>query len=120
MYRNYTSYLWGLPMKLRDPGTRLDSRVRRTTFQDEDVLALTIRYEPDVGTDTWVFYASPKNYRLLGYSLEKADGFAEYVVLEGNYQLENGARIPQIQSWYRTESDEFLGRARLVSAETLR
>ncbi len=33
MYRDYLSYLWGLPMKLRDPGTRVDPVTKRVTFE---------------------------------------------------------------------------------------
>ncbi|MEO1369673.1 MAG: DUF6503 family protein, partial [Acidobacteriota bacterium] len=55
LMRNYYVYLWGLPMKLRDPGTRL-GEVAETTFMEREVYGLRVTYDAEVGDDTWYFY----------------------------------------------------------------
>ena len=116
LLRNYMSYLWGLPMKLKDPGTIIDPRVRRGTFEGRPALILTVRYAPEVGTDVWSFYADPKTYALIGYGFEKADGKGEYITLNGTYRLASGARVPASRSWYMTKDRRYLGKDVLVSA----
>ena len=117
MFRNYMSYLWGLPMKLNDPGTLIERQVRSDAFDGKPVLVLTVRYKPAVGTDTWSFYIDPKTYAMVGYAFEKADGKGEYITLSGRRLLSNGARIPATRSWYVTQDRRFLGRDVLVSAQ---
>ena len=51
MYRNYYTYLYGLPMKLRDPGTLLSESVESKTFKGKPYLVLQARYEQEVGSD---------------------------------------------------------------------
>ncbi len=109
-YRNYYLYLYGLPMKLKDPGTQLQGKVLRTTFQERAALALVVTYEPDVGKDTWYFYLHPATYALLGcrffHDESKNDG--EYIVFEGEYQL-GELRLPQTRRWYVNKDGRFLG-----------
>ena len=119
LFRNYISYLWGLPMKLKDPGTRLDPKVETGTFRGEKVRVLTVRYEPSTGTDVWRFYIRERTAEMIGYAFEKADGKGEYIVLEGIQVLSNGARIPRVRKWYETKGDVFLGSDVLLSADVL-
>ena len=117
-YRDYYSFLWGLPMKLRDPGTRLSPEVTETTFQNRDVLSFQVTYDPAVGGDVWYFYFDPSSYALVGYKFHhdesKNDG--EYIVLEGEYEL-GMMRFPQARTWYVNEDDKLLGTDKLVAHE---
>jgi len=54
--RDYYGYLWGLPMKLRDPGTVLDPEVARVQVGGRDRVALRVTYRAGVGEDTWYHY----------------------------------------------------------------
>ena len=109
-WRDYYGYLYGLPAKLQDPGTRLAAAVETTTFQGRAVLALKVTYEADVGEDTWYFYVDPATYALTGcrfyHDESKNDG--EYIVFEGEV-VHDGLRLPKKRSWYMNADDEYLG-----------
>lgn len=113
--RNYYAYLYGLPMKLRDPGTRLDPEVTRTTFQGRDVLSLRVTYDEDVGGDIWYFYLDPESAALVGYRFyhdeSKNDG--EYIVLEGE-AVSGNVRLPKARTWHVNADDKLLGTDTIV------
>ena len=114
--RNYYLFVWGLPMKLRDPGTIVDPEPVADSFDDQEALKVRVTYDPEVGGDTWYFYFHPDTARLLGYRFyhdeSKNDG--EYIHLEG--EIENGGlRLPAKRSWFFHSSDEFLGEDEAVS-----
>lgn len=116
MYRDYFAYLYGLPMKLKDQGTIIDSEVYATTFQDQDCLAMRVTYEKAVGEDIWYFYFHPSSYALIGYRFyheeEKNDG--EYITLEGEETVQ-GIKIPKTRHWYYNKDDKFLATDLLIS-----
>jgi len=110
--RDYLLYLYGLPMKLRDPGTVLDPTVRTDRFQDREVLALRVTYDPEIGGDTWYFYLDPESHALVGYRFyhDEAAGDGEYIELDGETVDEaTGLRIPGRRRWYTNADDEYLG-----------
>ncbi len=110
LVRNYYTYLWGLPMKLRDKGTIVHDQVVTTTFQGKPCLSIKISYQEEVGKDTWYFYFHPSTSALLGYRFfhdeSKNDG--EYITLDGEVLLQ-GIRFPKTRKWYVNKDDEFLG-----------
>lgn len=110
MWRDYYSYLYGLPMKLKDPGTRIDPEVRLQKFKGVEYLVLRVTYNPETGKDTWYFYFDPNTYALSVYQFyhdeSKNDG--EYILLEGE-SLIKGMRLPEKRSWYTNKEDKFLG-----------
>ena len=110
MYRNYYVYLYGLPMKLKDPGTNIQEEILDTTFQETPCWGIKVTYDETVGSDIWYFYFDKKNYALIGYRFyhdeSKNDG--EYIVLKEE-TLVNGIRIPKIRTWYTHKADKFLG-----------
>jgi len=116
--RNYYTYLWGLPMKLRDPGTRIDPQVTDAWYQDQQVWSVRVTYDESVGSDTWYFYFDQQTYALVGYRFyhdeTKRDG--EYIVLEGETEAE-GMRIPTKRSWYVNADGRHLGDDILVEIE---
>ena len=108
--RNYYIYLYGLPMKLLDSGTRLDPETREKEYQGHAVYELKVTYDEAVGQDTWYFYLDRKTFALVGYRFyhdeSKNDG--EYIVLEGEASGA-GLKLPKTRKWYRHEDDGFLG-----------
>lgn len=108
-WRNYHSFLWGLPMKLRDPGTRLDPEVRERTFEGRDVLALRITYEPEVGTDIWYMYLDPETSALVGYEFfkDEENKIGEYIVLTGEIEG-GGLRLPKNRAWHTSKDGKYL------------
>ena len=109
-WRDYHGYMLGLPMKLKDPGTIVDSEVQRTTFMDREVLSLRITYDTEVGADIWYMYLDPGTYALVGtrfyHDESKNDG--EYIILEGEIE-HAGIRLPKVRKWYYNNNAEYLG-----------
>lgn len=116
--RDYYVYLYGLPMKLRDPGTRIDPEVEKTTFQGRDVLGIRVTYDPDVGSDTWYFYFDTDPKALVGYRFyhDESANDGEYITLEGE-ATGAGLRLPKTRSWYTHQGDRHLGTDTIVSIE---
>ena len=118
--KNYYTYLYGLPMKLKDPGTHLDPEVQSKNFKGKAYLVLKVTYDESVGKDVWYFYFDPDNYAMELYQFfhdeSKNDG--EYILLS---ELENVARIkmPKIRSWYYNSDDKHLGTDVLTKATPL-
>ncbi len=109
-WRSYYGFLAGLPMKIADPGARLDPEVAETTFEGRDVNAVRVTYDPEVGGDTWYFYFDPETAELVGcrfYHDESAND-GEYITFEGLAEA-NGLRLPRYREWYTNEGDRFLG-----------
>ena len=71
LFRNYFSYLYGMPMKLRDVGTIIDPTVFRVTFYDKVYDRIRVTYDPAIGTDTWYFYFNPELHALEAYQFYK-------------------------------------------------
>ncbi len=115
--RNYYLYLWGLPMKLRDPGAIVHPDVTLTDFQGRPVLSTKVTYDPDVGSDTWYFYFDPETAALVGYRFyhDEAAGDGEYITLEGLVNV-GSMRIPARRRWFTNAEDRFLGEDVLESA----
>ena len=113
-YKNYYTYLYGLPMKLKDPGTLLDPEVRKKKINGKEYWTLKVTYDENVGGDTWYFFFDLKTFALKQYQFyhdeTKNDG--EYILLEDQLIVE-GIRMPKNRSWYYNANDQFLGIDRL-------
>ena len=110
LMKDYYTYLYGLPMKLRDPGTQIDPQVRKKSFKGKEYLVLRVTYDKAVGEDTWYFYFDPKTYAMEVYQFfhdeSKNDG--EYILLEGQEQIQ-GIRMPKVRAWYYNKDNTYLG-----------
>ena len=118
--RNYYVYLWGLPMKLEDPGTILDSTVSETEFMGRSVLAVRVTYDEAVGSDIWYFYFDPADAALVGYRFyhDEDAGDGEYIVLKDSVDA-HGLSLPAERTWYTNNDDQLLGTDRLVELVSL-
>ncbi len=118
--RNYYLYLWGLPMKLTDKGTRVEEKVKITKFDSKEAYEVKVTYDAKTGSDIWFFYFDPSNYAMIGYrfyhDLEKNDG--EYILLEDS-ELVFGLNIPKSRSWYTHQDSTLLGTDILVSFDEI-
>ncbi|MDE2782493.1 MAG: DUF6503 family protein [Gemmatimonadota bacterium] len=113
--RNYYLYLWGLPMKLRDPGTNIDPAIGDAEFDGMSTKTLRVTYDPGVGSDTWYFHFDPGTYRMVGYRFyhDEAAGDGEYILLDGEREV-TGMRIPVERRWFTNAGDRYLGTDVLV------
>lgn len=116
--RNYYTYLWGLPMKLKDPGAILNEKVELMDFFGKQAYQLRVTYDEKVGSDVWFFYFNPDNYALIGYKFyhneAKKDG--EYITLEDEAAV-SGMRLPKIRKWYLNQGDKFLATDTLMGGK---
>ena len=114
MYKNYYTYLYGLPMKLKDPGTYIDPVVHTKTLKGKVYLVLKATYDSEVGTDVWYFYFNPSNYAMEVYQFFKGDpkgkgkATGEYILLSG-IETVHGIKIPKKRAWYYNKNDHYLG-----------
>lgn len=110
MYQDYYTYLYGLPMKLKDPGTIIHNKVVLKKFKGKDYLVLKVCYEKEVGEDTWYFYFDPLTYAMEVYQFyheeEKNDG--EFILLSG-LDTVNGVKMPKKRAWYYNKGEKYLG-----------
>lgn len=109
MYKNYFTYLYGMPMKLRDPGTNIESKAEEVEFHGEEYYKVKVTYDPKVGDDIWYFYFDKNTYALEAYQFfhdeSKNDG--EYILFEDT-MLIDGIKIPKTRKWYYNKDDGFL------------
>lgn len=110
MFKNYYTYLYGLPMKLNDPGTIIDPKVQEKTVKGKKYLVLKATYKAEVGDDIWYFYFDPKTYAMEIYQFfhdeSKNDG--EYILLKGTEEI-SGIKMPKTREWYYNKDDKYLG-----------
>nr|WP_042289076.1 DUF6503 family protein [Nonlabens ulvanivorans] len=113
--QNYYTYLYGLPMKLEDPGTFITDQVERKSFKGKEYLVLEVMYDENVGSDVWYFYFDPTTYKMKIYQFFKRDQkgdidrtSGEYIILTENYET-SGINMPKVRKWYYNKDDKFLG-----------
>jgi hypothetical protein len=110
LYKNYYTYLYGLPMKLKDEGTIIDPKVQRKAFKGKEYLVLKATYKEGVGIDIWYFYFDPKSYAMEVYQFfrEEAKNDGEYILLTEEVVV-NGIKMPKNRAWYYNKNDGYLG-----------
>ncbi len=110
LLRDYYAYLYGLPMKLKDPGTILDPQVLDTTYRGIPVYGLQVTYDQEVGHDTWYFYLDKQTAALKGYRFyhDEAAHDGEYITLEGEAHA-GPFILPKVRKWYTHQEDKYLG-----------
>ncbi len=119
--KNYYSFLYGLPMKLKNPGTLVDPKVQSRTFKGKEYLVLKVNYEESIGKDVWYFYFDPETYAMEMYQFyhdeSKNDG--EYILLSESLEV-SAIKMPRIRAWYYNKNDEYLGTDILNKASILK
>ncbi len=117
-WRDYFTYVYGMPMKLLDPGTIL-GEVKRTEFGGHERLSVRVTYSPDVGTDIWYYYFDPQSYALVGcrFYRDEAAKDGEYILYEGEERGPHGLRIPKLRNWHMNIDGEFIASDEVVSVK---
>ena len=109
LYKNYYTYLYGLPMKLKDEGTIIHQKVEKRKFKGKNYLVLKVSYNKEVGKDTWYFYFDPKTYAMEVYQFfKKTKDSGEYILLSGLETI-NGIKMPKTRAWYYNKDNGYLG-----------
>lgn len=115
MFKNYYTYLYGLPMKLKDSGTHIDPVVQKKTFKGKEYLVLKVTYDEAVGSDIWQFYFDPTTYAMEVYQFFKGpdETTGEYILLTDEVTV-NGIKMPKDRAWYYNKDDGYLGTDKLA------
>ena len=110
LFQNYYTYLYGLPMKLKDPGTIIHDKVASKTFKGKEYWVLKATYAEGVGNDIWYFYFNKNTYAMEVYQFfhDEAKNDGEYILLKEE-EIINGIRMPKIRAWYMNIDDKYLG-----------
>ena len=110
MYKNYYTYLYGLPMKLKDPGTHISDSITHKTFKGKEYLVLKATYDETVGNDIWYFYFDPETYAMEVYQFfhDEVKNDGEYIILTEEETI-NGIKMPKNRAWYTNKEDKLLG-----------
>lgn len=115
LFKNYYTYLYGLPMKLKDSGTHIVSEVEDRRFKGKRYLVLKVTYDQTVGNDIWYFYFNPKTYAMEIYQFFRTDengtqkdGSGEYILLTDEKTV-NGIKMPKNRAWFYNKDDKLLG-----------
>ena len=120
MYRDYFEYLWGMPMKLHDPGTVIDPVVKERQFDDRTALVIRVTYDPEVGSDVWDFFFDPESAALIGYRFFHDEGVVdgEHIVFSGEVvDPVSGLRLPSERAWYYNDGRGHLATDTLTELE---
>ena len=117
MLRNYYTYLWGMPMKLNDPGTNISKDVVELKFNEKDSYRVKVTYNEDVGSDTWYFYFNKHDFSLHAYQFyhDESVNDGEYIMLN---DLKKVGRfyLPESRAWYVNKDGKHLGTDNLQNA----
>jgi hypothetical protein len=118
--RDYYTYLYGLPMKLKDPGTIVSYEVQNKKLNKKDYLVLQVNYKAGIGSDVWFFYFDPIIYRMDAYQFyrEKENrqpdlSTGEYIILSCEYKT-NGILMPKVRKWYNNKDKKYLATDTLI------
>lgn len=117
LYRNYYSYLYGLPMKLKDQGTHINPKAELVTFNNKEYLKVRVTYDDNVGSDIWQFYFNPKTYAMEVYQFFKGgpdETTGEYILLSGLETI-NEIKLPKDRAWYYNKDGSYLATDKMIS-----
>lgn len=114
--RDYWTYLWGLPMKLKDPGTELDPVYVDTTFENTPVYRLKVTYPREV----YYFSIDKETYKLVGeeFYVDKAKNVGEKMIRTGEVDVD-GIKLPRTRAWYNTHDSLYLATDELLGFKPL-
>jgi len=109
LYRDYYCYLYGMPMKLKDPGTIIDPEVQTVEFYGNNYDRIRVSYDPEVGKDIWYFYFNIKTHALEAYQFfhDEAKNDGEYVLFE-ELKVLDGIKMPRIRKWFYNKDEKYL------------
>lgn len=115
----FYGYLYGLPMKLTDPGTNLATTESEAALDGKVYRILQVNYNAAVGKDNWFFYLDPQTYAMQAYRFNHGEPkTGEYILLEQELTVQQ-IKIPKVRKWYLNQNNKYLGTDTLLKAEPL-
>ena len=120
LWKKYYTFLYGLPMNLKDDGVVVHPEVVTEEFNGEEYYSITVTFDENVGSDIYYIYFDKSDYSMQGYRFQHDlnNHAGEYITLHGLIE-HNEMKIPKTRSWYRNLSDEYLATDELEGIESL-
>ena len=116
---SFYGYLYGLPMKLTEPGTKLATTETEAALDGKVYRILQVNYDAAVGKDNWFFYLDPQTYAMQAYRFNHGEPkTGEYIMLEQELTVQQ-IKIPKVRKWYLNKNNKYLGTDTLLKAEPL-
>lgn len=94
-------FIWGLPMKLKDPGVQPNKSLKSTKFNKHIVWEVQVNYT----AENYWFYFDKQDYQLRGFKFIKNDSTkkGEIIVLNELFEI-NGIKLPKHRTWLHLDS----------------
>jgi hypothetical protein len=109
MYNNYFRYLLGMPMKLMDTGTIISKDISLREYKRKKYRVVTVNYEPEVGTYTWLFYFAMDRPELILTEFSKDGTFQNGETIELNNKVKfQNMLLPGQLKWFVLPDRPFL------------
>ncbi len=85
--KNFYTYVWGLPMKLKDTGVKIDSSYTTEVLHNQKCYKVSVQYP----AENYFFYFRCSDFELVAFSFLKNDssGHGEFVEMSGKYIFNN-------------------------------
>lgn len=120
--RNFHLHMLGMPMKLLEPGIRIEPKVRMTSFDGISCYELTVRYHKSAARESWKYYFNPNTYALKGYRYSPGDTRegvnGDFVILEDELEIDE-IKFPKLRKWYNAAHSP-IGTDELMEGKYLR
>lgn len=99
--KGFYPYIWGLPMKLTDPGYSPEKEWQESNFNNSKCYAVDMHYE----NENFTFYFDQVSYQLKGFKFIKNEdsSHGEIVKLNNLYTFE-GIQFPAHRTWLKLDS----------------
>jgi len=109
MYRNYYTYLYGMPMKLKDDAAIIDPEVKEVNFYGKRYNRIKVNYKPEAGDDVWYFYFNTDTHALEAYQFyhDEAKNDGEYILFEEMHEVDK-IKMPRIRKWYYNKDEKYI------------
>ncbi len=114
--RDYWTYLWGLPMKLKDQGTELDPVFKDTAFEGIPAYRIKVKYPREV----YYFSIDKESYKLIGeeFYVDEKKNIGERMIRNGEVNVD-GIKLPKTRAWYNTHDSLYLATDELLNFRKL-
>ena len=106
---NFFTYMLGVPMKLKDPGTNVSEKVDVKEMGDLSCYEVKVTYDPAVGKDIWLFYFNQENYQLVAAQFYKDEATKEgELIFYKDWDKVKKVKLPQTLIWEIMPGRSFL------------
>lgn len=110
--KNFYTYVWGLPMKLKDSATVVKPKYTLDTIQNIPLYVISVPYEKE----NFKFYFDQKSFEIKFFGFVKNGGLSkgEFIRLSGLYEYE-GIKFPKHKRWEDLFNPELIGTNEVLS-----